>query len=252
MCSVTYLVMLTQQSSSLTVRMHHNSQKRIMPASSSGTSMTSLSHSRPKDILQHHFSSSVSSLHSCLRSTGGETLEHLSLISVIFNLSVSSVAHASTCQFCCISTASVSPSSSLRHICSSSRKIIWLYIFSSIINGDEAYWMNFSRVCACTRTNAFLYAAPSAKMDIFNQYNPQGGKSKRCQAENEMQKQSMGGKNNIWMGYLSSHNLRNSCDTSHKEDHKQLWRDTGASQATVTFFFLLFERGTKINILTLL
>lgn len=37
----------------LTVRMHHNSQKRITPASPSGTLMTSLCHSRAENIVQH-------------------------------------------------------------------------------------------------------------------------------------------------------------------------------------------------------
>lgn len=110
--SVSYLALLTQQSSSLTARMHHNSQKRINTSKLFGDlgdlTLTQQSHK--------HLSASLQQL--CVLNTadsavqktpGTQILSHSVFFFLVFVFTF--VAHARTCQLYCINAASVSPSS---------------------------------------------------------------------------------------------------------------------------------------------
>jgi len=130
--AVPYLVMHTQQSSRLIARMHHNSQKRIN--TSKLLLVTSLSRSRTRKILQRHPSSFAFTTLLNQQNRGpqapGSYLCHV-LTSVL-----TSVAFASADALMSRPHSSSGLSATLHKRLS--------YISSSIINGDEAYWMSSS------------------------------------------------------------------------------------------------------------
>lgn len=149
--------------------MHHNSQKRITPASSSGASMTSLSHSRAKNILQHHFRSSTC-VHNAVDSAewgGGGPQSTQSLSLSIFNLCLLlSLPVPAVPQFCCISA--ISPSSSIRHICTKDYLTIYIqqdhqwrwglldeFLLSTLWFAKEQ--THIHKRCFCTAKVAFFF-----------------------------------------------------------------------------------------------
>lgn len=135
--------MLTQQSGSLTAQMHHNSQKRI----NTSKLFWDLGDLILTPHSQKHPSASLCSsvFTTLLIQQYRRTRAPESYLSHFLTSVFTSVPHASACQYYCINAASVSPSSSLHHICSVFIKdYLTIYISSSIINGGEAYWMSFS------------------------------------------------------------------------------------------------------------
>lgn len=100
--SVAYLVIFTQQSGSLTARMHHNSQKRINTSKLFWDlyDLTLTQQSQIAYILRHHFSSSVFTTPLIQQHQRPPRPEHPARISVIFffNLFVYFCCSWSACQ----------------------------------------------------------------------------------------------------------------------------------------------------------
>lgn len=107
--SVSYLVLLTQQSSSLTAQMHHNSQKRINTSKLfrdlGDLTLTQQSHKHPSASLQQFCV--LNTADSAVQETPGTQI--LSICHFFLTFVFTHIAQASSRQLYCINAPSVSP-----------------------------------------------------------------------------------------------------------------------------------------------
>lgn len=136
--SVAYLVIFTQQSGSLTARMHHNSQKRINTSKLFWDlyDLTLTQQSQIAYILRHHFSSSVFTTPLIQQHQRPPRPEHPARISVIFFLTslFTSAAHGALARSTTVETlylrlSLILPTSALQRLIKDYRTIyIYIYI----------------------------------------------------------------------------------------------------------------------------
>lgn len=135
--------------------------------------MTSLSHSRAKNILQHHFSSSVFT--TLLIRQYRRPRAPGSYLSFLNFCVFTSVAHASACKYYCINASHPHPTSYLQRFI---KDYLTIYIqrYHQWKWGllDELSVVQASAHTHRDRTDIHI-CRPAAKMGIFNPYTPTRG-----------------------------------------------------------------------------
>lgn len=176
--SASCLVVLTQQSSSLTARMHHNSQKRINTSNLLGPCWPHSHTADPKT------SSSITSVSTTLLiqqySRRPRALESLHIVTCVYiccsckHLAV--LLHLHSLCLCLVL--------SMSHLQHSIKDYLTIYIqsYHQWRWGLLDEFLLSAGVCAWSH----IHICCPLKMDIFNPCFPLGGKSKSCQAENEI------------------------------------------------------------------